>query len=134
MGMYTALHFGAALKLDTPTEVIDILRYMTAADKDPDNPPPTPAAELFSDDTGWHWMLLSDSYYFQHETNSQVVDFPTRGHALSITCNLKNYNDEISKFLDWITPYVDAYPGEWLGYWMFEEDEKPTLIFMPDAD
>jgi hypothetical protein len=31
-------------------------------------------------------------------------------------------------------PYVDGYPGEFIGYSRYEEDQKPTLIFLPDDE
>jgi hypothetical protein len=134
MGMYTALHFGADLKLDTPDQIVNILRYMLDEKHDPHSPPATPEHPLFGVDTRWRWMLMGDSWYFRHESFSKVIDCPGGGHTLSITCNLKNYNDEISKFLDWIMPYVMEEPGGWLGYWMYEEDEIPTLIFFPGGE
>lgn len=125
--MYTALHFGAYLKQSTPREITDALKLMLSdtPEKSTENLPDHP---LFQADTRWRFMLLSDSAYFNHDTHSSYND---RWYTLSITCNLNNYNDEITKFLDWIMPHVEAEPGEWLGYQMYEEDEQPTLIFYP---
>lgn len=130
MGMYTALHFNADLKLDVPAEVLATLRYMVSGEEKPASLPNHP---LFGD-TPWSWMLQGDSFYFRAQTRSEVVKYPVLGHGLSITCNFKNYSDELAKFLDWIMPYVGEEPGHWLGYHMYEEDKQPTLIFCPDGE
>lgn len=131
MGMYTALHLGVDLKKDTPHEVINTLKYMLEPHNDPRNPPPTPAHALFFD-TRWQWMLLSDSYYFRHDTHSVLTTAPSGYITLSVTCNLKNYDSEIEKFLDWITPYVDACVGDFLGYMRYEGDD-PVLLYWIDS-
>jgi hypothetical protein len=74
---------------------------------------------------------VCDSYYFEADTHSTLVPYPSGGCGLSITSNFKNYNNELHLFLDWIMPYVSAMPGTWLGYHMYECDEQPTLIFYP---
>lgn len=127
MGMYTALHFTTALKPGLPDDVLTVLRYMlepTGATPEP----PLPNHPLFRTDR-WHFMLTSDSFYFEADTHSCLVKYPTAGWGLSITCNFKNYRDELDCFLDWIGPWVDAAPGDWLGYRMYEEDDQPTQIF-----
>lgn len=133
--MYTALHFTVALKISTPPGVIRILHVMTNVGGfgTPEDRLMLPDHPLFGD-TRWRSMLVCDSYYFEADTHSCVIDYPTIGHGLSITCNFKNYHDELRLFLDWIMPFVDAEPGEWLGYHMYEERERPTLIFYPGGE
>jgi hypothetical protein len=132
MGMYTALHFTAALKRDVPDDVVNILRYML--DRGGEwSEPPTPDHPLF-ETARWDFMLNADSYYFEADTHSALVPYPTSGFGLSITCNFKNYTGELASFLDWILPFVDARPGEFLGYHQYEEDEHPTLIYYPTKE
>ena len=124
MGMYTELNIGVDLAPSTPDNVIKILDYMLGdeeVDVDiPDHP-------LFQTE-GWRYMLVSDSYYFDGRTDSSMVRGAVTGvYALNVRCNLKNYDGEISKFLDFIFPYVITYG--FIGYTRYEEFELPYLIW-----
>jgi hypothetical protein len=134
VGMYTALHLGIELKSDTPGEVKEILKAMVAGIEPKQTPPDHPFFKI----RGWHWTLVSDSYYFKHQSHVEFkYDTTAKRYFLSVTCNLKNYDEDIEKFLDWLTPYINASPGDWLGYTMYEEDTRPTNIFYleePTAD
>jgi len=41
--------------------------------------------------------------------------------------NLKNYDNEIFKLLEWLAPYIDT--NGFLGFKRYEEDYDPTLIY-----
>lgn len=70
---------------------------------------------------------MMDSEYFPALTCSKMdTHF---GIKLSVRSNLKNYEGEIGKFLDWIAPYLEAYPGDFLGFHRFNGTEAPVLIF-----
>jgi hypothetical protein len=49
--------------------------------------------------------------------------------------NLKNYDDEIAKFFDWIDQYVEGSEGDFLGYSLYEETEpeQPPWCFFKKA-
>ena len=50
---------------------------------------------------------------------------------MHIDCDLKNYNEEIDNFLDWISGYTTGYDEyELIGYTIYEENSIPTLIYM----
>jgi len=71
-----------------------------------------------------------DSYYFNADTISTCRwDDISNSYYLCIRSNLKNYDGEIRKFLDWIKQFVDAGIGEFLGFYRYEEDDDPTLIY-----
>ena len=124
MGMYTELNINVELKDDTPKEVIEILKYML------DNnltKPELLSHDLFYTDR-WEHMLKGDSYYFDADTHSTLrYGEICESWYLNIQCNLKNYDNEIDKFINFITPYVDT-DGFW-GYKRYEEDDDPTLIY-----
>jgi hypothetical protein len=130
MGMYTEFHFNAELKQDVPLSVVGILKYMVENNpRDtlqfvlPDNP-------LFGD-TLWRFMLQCDSYYFDADTHSTLrYDQIANAWILCIRCNLKNYSHEIESFIEWIKPYLNKEPGDFLGFYRYEETETPTLIYM----
>jgi hypothetical protein len=128
MGMYTELHFNAELRPDVPEEVLNVLRVMLGME---DRHVPLPRHPLF--ETGrWGVMLGMDSYYFDADTHSTLrYDEVAEAHFLCIRCNVKNYEGEIEKFVDWITPYLAKHEGEFLGFSRYEETEEPTLIYMP---
>jgi hypothetical protein len=81
----------------------------------------------------WDYMLQSDSYYFTGATRSHLEIcnlLKTPSYFLTIRCNLKNYDDEIGKFLSWIAPYIHTNEDfEFLGYMRYETESEPTLIY-----
>lgn len=129
MGMYTEFHFNVKLKKETPGEVIEALQYMAGGNVQDWRP--NIDHPLFKTER-WDWMFNSNSYYFNMTPNSTFRwDEIAKRYYLSIRCNFKNYDDEIALFLDWITPHLDAEPGEFLGFSRYEEAREPTLIYYP---
>jgi hypothetical protein len=125
MGMYTELHYNVELKKSVPDEVIKTLQYML----DPleaEQPRPLPGHTLFSTQR-WDVMLRMSSAYFPARTHSELFEQFDQWH-LGVRCNLKNYNEEIEKFVDWLDPYVDAFKGDFLGFSRYEESEDPEII------
>lgn len=125
MGMYTELNIGVRI-CPTPT-VLQKLNYMLGEDTEDvhiDHP-------LFTDSTRWKHMLLCDSYYFDGKADSKLFiddlcpDKPM--YFLNVRCNLKNYDEEIEKFMDWLCPYIET--EGFLGYKRYEEQDDPTLIY-----
>jgi hypothetical protein len=126
MGMYTQLHFAAKLRKDVPAEVVEVLRFMA---RGTEGAPQTPDHPLFSTER-WRCLFTMDSYYFDADTRSTMrFDGVLGAWLLNVQSNVKNYDGEIEKFLDWIDPYLAKYPGDFLGYSRYEETEQPTLIF-----
>lgn len=123
MGMYTELVLGIEVN-DEPI-VIDTLERMLsdkAVVKD------VTINHPFFRTTRWSYMLLSDSYYFDGQTDSKLVhDLRNLSHYLNVRCNLKNYDYEIELFLDWLCPYIMT--EGFLGYMRYEEYADPTLIY-----
>ena len=129
MGMYTELHYNVELIENVPEEVLDVLRHMLYTGEEMLPEPPLPDHALFESDR-WHYMLVMDSYYFSGDTHSTLrYDDISKEYTLSIRCNLKNYDNEIEKFIDWIHPYIAKEVGDFLGFWRYEEVNTPTLIF-----
>ncbi len=131
MGMYTEFHFNVELKKDIPQEVINILNFML--NKKEALSPQLPDHPLFQTHR-WRVMLRCDSYYFPADTHSTLrFDDIGKSYYLCIRCNLKNYDNEIEKFIDWIMPYLSHFSGDFLGFYRYEETEQPTLIFMKET-
>ncbi|MFS0657480.1 hypothetical protein AB1L07_02480 [Niallia alba] len=136
MGMYTELVCAFELKGDTPKQVLRTLCYMTGDENEeildlygiPTHP-------LFLDGNRWRFMLQCDSYYFDGETNSKLTTdllIPEKpSYYLTVRCNLKNYNDEIEKFIDWLKPHIATdHEHQFIGYKRYETDNEPTLIYV----
>jgi hypothetical protein len=130
MGMYTELSCAFELKKETPEQVIEVLRFMVRTKTE--MPRPLPDHSFFGT-SRWQMMLGSDSYYFKGQAHSTVLfDDAAVAWFVTIRCNFKNYEHEIERFIDWITPHIDAMDGAFLGYCRYEETEVPTLIYHPN--
>ena len=126
MGMYTELNIGVNLRSDTPENIVKILKYMLR-DDDVDEDVTTTDHPLF-ETVRWQRMLRCDSYYFDGHTDSSILrDEGSDEYELNVRCNLKNYDNEIQQFLDFIRPYLET--EGFLGYYRYEEWEHPTLIY-----
>lgn len=127
MGMYTELVMACELKNNVPEDVIETLKYMTGKI---DYLATVPIHDLFQT-SRWEWMLRSSSYYFDGITNSILkYDDISKTYRLTVRCDLKNYDNEIQEFLNWIQPYSNTYG--FVGYTRYEEAENPTLIYFND--
>ncbi len=128
--MYTEFHFNSKIKKDTPKEVINTLKYMLDL-WEKGEPKEIPDHILFKNpESSWRVMLQMDSSYFDAETYSTLNYNKFDDHYyLCVRCNLKNYESDIENFINWITPYLDKYEGDFLGFYRYEEFEEPTLIY-----
>jgi hypothetical protein len=128
MGMYTEIYVNVDLKKDTPDEIIEVLKVMCdMVDSD------SKVLEPYPD--RWGSMFYSGSCYTP-DTHCRSLTYEgiTQRWSLLGKGDIKNYGQEIQKFFEWIMPYVDGYPGEFIGYSRYEEDQKPTLVFLPDDE
>lgn len=124
MGMYTELVFKADIKSDLPADVRTILHAMFSprdvAKVDvelPDHP--------FFKCPRWQMIGACSSYYHIPWATSRFED-----DYIFSRSDLKNYDDEINKFIDWVKPYIAAPPGHCIGWSWYEESNVPTLILM----
>lgn len=110
MGDYTELIFGAKLKKDTPDIVIDTLRHMCGQI---DKPVKLPDHKLFAGGIYWDGLFMCSSYYFGvNESNAAMWKDDIDGcWHISTRANLKNYDDEIELFCDWIKPHIESGSG-----------------------
>jgi hypothetical protein len=123
MGMYTELNIGVRFKQDTPDNIINIIKHMI----DNNINAITTDHPLFSSPR-WRIMLTCYSYYFDGRADSNLrYDEIDESYHLNVRCNLKNYDNEIELFLDFIRPYLET--EGFLGYMRYEENENPTLIY-----
>ena len=125
MGMYTELYMSATLSEDTPAQVLDILKYLF---NDAHAPESLPDDEFFKCGR-WDFIGNSNSHYFTPFSLSRLIELDyTSGYYFTTRSDLKNYDNEIAKFIKWIMPYLDGEEGNHLGHFRYEEDIAPTFI------
>lgn len=125
MGMYTEVLLRADLIKDLPEEVELILGILTGTVEFTHQS--LPAHPLF-ETSRWQYMGSSGSYYFPEGGRSKLIRDEYR-RGIFLHGNLKNYESEIEELFDWIDPYLEHTKGDFLGYSMYEEGNKPTLHF-----
>lgn len=129
MGMYTELVMSCRIK-DDPT-IINILKYMIGEEIDK---PILPAHSLFKTDR-WNFMLQCSSYYFVPDV-VHLLKYDEIGKYWSFInrSDFKNYDDEINKFIDWITPNLEDTFGTMIGYSRYEEDKEPIIYYSKETN
>jgi hypothetical protein len=118
MGIYTDLIFGAELKKETPKQVINALKYILGELQDKPNDFPLPEGRC-------EYVLQGPYYYFGFDKIS-------RSWKISSRSSIKNYENEIEVFLEWIKPYIEN--GSWAkdiyAIVILEEGFKPTIYYL----
>ncbi len=124
MGMYTELIFQGETKPNLPTDIQHLLDYFFDEDGEeidgelPDHP-------FFACPRWCHIGHMSSYYHIPFALRrSQNHVREDAGKHVFLRCDLKNYENEIELFLDWIGPYMEEYRG-WVWY---DEDMEPTII------
>ena len=129
MGMYTELIFGAELKKETPEQVINALKYIIGELEDKPDDFPLPEGRC-------KYVLNGSSYYFGvSESLSKIwFDEISKSWKISSRSNIKNYENEIEKFLEWIKPHIERGSGAKNMYaiTIYEEDFEPTIYYLHD--
>ena len=124
MGMYTEINLGLCFKKDTPDEIINTI-WCLLGEKEWEKE--LPNHKFFKCDR-FKMVLTCDSYYFDSITDSKMeFDEIDNKYHLNVRSNLKNYNDEIGEFIDYISPYIET--DGFIGYMRYEECDNPTLIY-----
>jgi hypothetical protein len=144
MGMYTEFFFRAQLRKDAPAKLIDWLDEL--ANGHDAEVTPYDDHEFFKCER-WESALYGGGAVYQISRALQFTRGTDRSYEppeLIVHASLKNYGSEIEAFVDWITPFVDALEGDFLGYSLYEDSrpdgyydkgpdqERPRLIFMPE--
>lgn len=120
--MYTELIFKAELKKETPEQIINAVKYMMGEleDKPDDFPLPQGRCE---------WLLNGGC-----SNNIWFADITKTWHIRSRS-EIKNYENEIEMFLEWIKPHIERGSGakDMYAITIYEEDFEPTIYYLhPD--
>lgn len=119
--MYTRLTFWADFKPDSPA--VPILKTLMEGDPVTDHPD----HPYFDAPHAWA-VLRCSSYYHRTGETQFVYDDIAKSWWLNIDSSLKNYDDEIELFLDWLWQHDSGGDG-YRGFFIYEEDDHPTLIY-----
>lgn len=76
------------------------------------------------------WLAIGHgmSAYFDTDPKSSMVQLENGTWRIESVSNLKNYDDEIEKFFDWLRPMVVGEPGQVIGSSQYEEADEPTEV------
>ena len=131
MGVYSEIYVKAVLKEDVDDNVINILKYMLGMDDVELEDFEIPSHSLFETDR-WDSMLRSGSYYhIPHNVKLFGYNDISENYYLVVCSYFENYQGEIGKFFDWITPYIKKYGDKtFIGYSLYEEDDEPKLYYI----
>lgn len=121
MGMFVAA------TIQDIEEVVNVLKFMVDSETYPE---PAHPSHPFFQTSRWSWMFRSNSFYFVPRSIQLFErDDISNNWVLIVRCDLKNYENEIEKFIDWITPYVDMGPDQMFAYSRYEETKEPTIYY-----
>jgi hypothetical protein len=144
MGTYTELVLKCDIKADIPDDVEQVLRHLFRTD-DHTDVHDTPAehalpAHRFFKLPRWDCIGRGSSFYhtpfalsqYMQPNNEQEGGDESKtykGGYIFSRSDLKNYDDEIATFLDWLQPYIEEERGMCIGWTWHENEITPTLIF-----
>lgn len=123
MGMYTEIYVNVDLKEKTPQEIIDTLKQL-CENVQPDSFPDR-SSLLFNN--GSYYTPYTYVRSLTYDRNLSRWSFLGKG-------DLKNHSEEVEHFFNWLMPWVDGLPGDFVGYHRYEGDQKPTLVFIPEEN
>jgi hypothetical protein len=126
MGMYTRLTFWADFTEDSPA--VPVIQSLMEPWKHGGSFPDHPFFGLPHAQS----VLTCSSYYHRTGETQFVYDDIAHRWWLNADSSLKNYADEIRQFLSWVAPY-DVGDSGFRGFYIYEEDENPTLIYRADG-
>jgi hypothetical protein len=138
VGHYTELVFKAKLKKDTPENILQLLNRVIV-EKDfgigdkvlfhsEDVFKPQLSHSFFKCDR-WYMLFVSTNW----DETLQGGLFYKKGEYWNIDLHteFKNYDNEISHFIDWITPFVvGRQKKQYLGFWKSEDCSYQINIYI----
>jgi hypothetical protein len=141
MGMYTGFHIDVELTKDMPEEAINAFKLMTGqidyefhTRKEVRAKFKLPMHPLFSTDRWDSLFCCQSAYFIECETMQQKSDkrfclLSDGNYSLCSYSSLKNCNNEIGLFLDWVSQYVlPTEYGNEVGWYRYEEFNNRTYF------
>lgn len=117
MGYYTTFHADIVLQKNIPNELTELLTKLIHGAFS-DNPA-LPSHPLFE---CYRWSSIFSKSAFWDESPS-FVRLPSGYYKLSVRAVFQNKNDEINKFLDWISTFIAGHKKQnYVGWKQGEGD------------
>ena len=114
MGMYTEVYINVDLIVGTDNKTVRRLCHMI-------------------EET--HYLCYNMSYYTPRtQAFFCKYDDISKQWSLMFKGDLKNYDNEITQFVEELTPHVEHYGKTFIGYTRFEEQVEPTLLYVGDDE
>lgn len=138
MGYYTELKLNIKLKKETPDNIIEFLKKVLI-DKDigVDNKFLFKSGDVFKP---WfshdffkcqRWYMLFLSTNWDEDMQGGKLREDKGNWTVNLHTEFKNYDDEIDKFMDWITPYiVGRKKRQYVGQYQGENMDNPINIYI----
>jgi len=125
--MYTELLLKCEIKEDTPPVEMAVIKYLLGDSDGLGKPDELPDHHFFNKEK-WDFIGNSCSYY-----HTPIVVNEINKTYVFMRCDLKNYGGEIEAFLDWIWKYIDEPEGQCIGWFWYEENDRPDLLILTDT-
>jgi len=124
MGCYVRFSLDIKLKLDTPREVVDVLKYALPRKASRSKKIELPDHRFFKNPDWYFTLGCSNDLEIPRLRKLRGKD---KGYSLNIYSEFKeNWGSEY-RFINWIEPYLDHLPGEVLG-WREDDYNERTVI------
>lgn len=125
--MYT--EYTIKFTVDRDFEHLPILMHMAGGkwnnDKPVDPPPNLPNHPFFFCER-WSSLFMMSTGIDLHD--GYKVIYTNLTITFEVQSHIKDYDNEITKFHDWIMPYTLEEPGSYMGEYQYEEDTYPTMV------
>lgn len=124
MGMYTEIYVNVDFKDDTPDDVINTVRAICNQDHE---------SSFLKDKPNRWFMLFNNGSCYHTLTSVANLTFDKIGGHWSLLGkgDIKNYENEIQEFFDFIKPWCE---NDFIGYYRYEESRTPTLVYSRDEE
>ncbi len=133
MGMYTEIYISCQFNSNLPDDVENALLLMFGGNGELPYDLKIPIHPLFTKPR-WGMIGHCSSYYFIPRPISVLFkDGIDNRYYVTSRSDLKNYDGEIEAFWDWVMPYICASEGEMVGYYRYEENDQPTIVYKTPA-
>ncbi len=123
MGMYTEIYFNGNIG-NPPEEVLDVLRCIVG-EYTHEHPR---YDEILAPFPPRFDCLACDCSYYTPRTQAGALTYDSISNewSLIIKGDLKNYDNEVNEFFDFIEEYAE---DDVMGYHRYEAHREPTLVY-----
>ncbi len=125
------LCFNVVLSSEITQQTIDVIHYMLGTSLENRNNRPTdlPKHKLFKNKR-WSYFLMNDNpeKFCSRQHSKFVYCENTEKWYLNIITHFTDDDTLLKEFLSWILQYVQKLPGDFLGFYRYEDTEVPILI------